>query len=73
MAESSNGALDPELIERCIETGEGQTVSDIGGTSPKRWSTSYDKNKNFCILVTCSLSLTLPAKITTISLCVLLK
>tara|TARA_Y100000590_G_scaffold230993_1_gene260309 strand:- start:337 stop:2529 length:2193 start_codon:yes stop_codon:yes gene_type:complete len=50
MAESSNGALDAELIERCIETGEGQTVSDIGGTSPKRWSTSYDKNKNYCVL-----------------------
>ena len=50
MAQASGGALDPELIERCIETGEGQTVSDIGGTSPKRWSTSYDKNKNFCVL-----------------------
>ena len=50
MAEASGGALDRELIERCIETGEGQTVSDIGGTSPKRWSTSYDKNKNFCVL-----------------------
>jgi hypothetical protein len=50
MAQASNGNLDPELIERCIETGEGQTVSDIGGTSPKRWSTSYDKNKNFCVL-----------------------
>lgn len=50
MAQTSGGALDPELIERCIETGEGQTTSDIGGTSPKRWSTSYEKNKNFCVL-----------------------
>ena len=50
MARASGGALDPELIEKCIETGEGQTVSDVGGTSPKRWSTSYDKNKNFCVL-----------------------
>ena len=50
MARASGGALDSELIEKCIETGEGQTVSDVGGTSPKRWSTSYDKNKNFCVL-----------------------
>jgi len=50
MAQASGGNLDPELIERCIETGEGQTVSDVGGSSPKRWSSSYDKNKNFCVL-----------------------
>ena len=50
MGQASGGVLDEELIERCIDTGEGQTVSDIGGTSPKRWSTSYDKNKNFCVL-----------------------
>ena len=50
MAQTGAGGLDPELIEKCIETGEGQIVADIGGTSPKRWSTNYDKNKNFCIL-----------------------
>ena len=50
MAQASGGNLDAELIERCIETGEGKIVADLGGTSPKRWSTNYDKNKSFCVL-----------------------
>ena len=50
MAIKSNGAIDPALVERCIETGEGQTTFDQGGISPRRFSQGVEQTKNFTIL-----------------------
>ena len=50
MAIKSNGAIDPELVESCIETGEGQTIADTGGISPRRFHHGVEEAKNFTIL-----------------------
>ncbi len=50
MAIKSNGAIDPMLVESCIETGEGQTSMDMGGVSPRRFNSGVDQTKNFTIL-----------------------
>jgi hypothetical protein len=50
MAIKSNGAIDPLLIESCIETGEGQTTEDTGGISPRRFNQGVTQTKNFTIL-----------------------
>ena len=50
MAIKSNGAIDPLLIESCIETGEGQTTMDTGGISPRRFNHGVENTKNFTIL-----------------------
>jgi hypothetical protein len=50
MAIKSNGAIDPVLIESCIETGEGQTVADTGGISPRRFNQGVAQTKNFTVL-----------------------
>ena len=50
MAIKSNGAIDPKLVEECIETGEGQTIADTGGISPRRFNQGVTETKNFTVL-----------------------
>jgi len=50
MSIRSNGAIDPLLVESCIETGEGQTTADTGGISPRRFHQGVEQTKNFTIL-----------------------
>ena len=50
MAIRSDGAIDPLLVEQCIEIGEGQSVMDQGGLSPRRYNSGTDQTKNYCIL-----------------------
>jgi hypothetical protein len=50
MAIKSNGAIDPMLVESCIDTGEGQTSMDSGGISPRRYNSGVEETKNFTIL-----------------------
>jgi hypothetical protein len=50
IAIKSNGAIDPMLVESCIETGEGQTTMDTGGISPRRFNQGVEETKNFTLL-----------------------